>query len=181
MRRRRHDDLPACVQLLRAVHERDGYPVNWPADPAAWLDPVHTLAAWVAESDGVVGHVALHRATEPSSESWSGHAGVPPCGLGVVAHLLVKPVIRGHGLGRRLLDVAVDAASARGLVPVLVVVDTDIAAQRLYARAGWTRVETQVQEWGQTPVRVQLYVHRRTAGPTEPTESPLNEPETRLR
>lgn len=158
MRSRRDSDLPACVQILREVHERDGYPVNWPADPAAWLSPAHAIAAWVAECEaGVAGHVALHRATGPSSESWSRHTGVSPSGLGVVAHLVVAPSARGHGLGRRLLDAAADAAAARGLVPVLVVVDTGTAARRLYART-WTHVETQLQLWGQTEVRVHLYV-----------------------
>ena len=114
--------------------------------------------------------MALHRATGPSSDSWSRHTGVPPPGLGVVAHLLVAPDFRGQRLGRRLLAIAVDAASARGLVPVLVVVDTDIAAQRLYARTGWTRVETHIQQWGPVEVRVHLYVHRCTAGPAEPSK-----------
>lgn len=35
VRGRAEGDLPACVEVLRAVHEQDGYPLVWPSDPAA--------------------------------------------------------------------------------------------------------------------------------------------------
>jgi ribosomal-protein-alanine N-acetyltransferase len=38
-------DLPALVPALRAVHELDGYPVRWKADPAGWLTPDGMRAA----------------------------------------------------------------------------------------------------------------------------------------
>lgn len=34
VRARRAGDLPALVEVLRAVHTRDGYPTVWPLDPA---------------------------------------------------------------------------------------------------------------------------------------------------
>jgi hypothetical protein len=54
-------DLAKCVDVLRAVHEADGYPLNWPADPPRWLTARRLLQAWIAEDpEGtVVGHVAL--------------------------------------------------------------------------------------------------------------------------
>jgi GNAT superfamily N-acetyltransferase len=56
IRRRTAADLDACVAMLRAVHERDAYPMNWPADPRSWL----LETAWIAEWDGTVaGHVAV--------------------------------------------------------------------------------------------------------------------------
>lgn len=46
---------------LRATHEADSYPLNWPDDPRAWLDPPGLERAWVAvDADGTVaGHVAV--------------------------------------------------------------------------------------------------------------------------
>jgi hypothetical protein len=32
IRERRDDDRAVCVELLGAVHEQAGYPINWPAD-----------------------------------------------------------------------------------------------------------------------------------------------------
>ena len=53
-------DLPALVTALRAVHDRDGYPVRWKADPAVWLSPDGLRAAWVVEHDArPVGRAAL--------------------------------------------------------------------------------------------------------------------------
>jgi CBS domain-containing protein len=52
VRPREPGDLPALVTALRAVHERDGYPVTWKADPASWLTPDGLRTAWVVERDG---------------------------------------------------------------------------------------------------------------------------------
>jgi hypothetical protein len=66
VRQRRPDDLPELVEALRAVHERDGYPVVWKADPAAWLSPAGLQGAWVAERAGrPAGHAALAKGTLP--------------------------------------------------------------------------------------------------------------------
>src|SRR5688572_5173914 len=57
IRARAPADLDTCVRVLTEVQEHDGYPVRWPADPAAWLDPPGTVSALVAELDGaLVGH-----------------------------------------------------------------------------------------------------------------------------
>ncbi|WP_406280561.1 hypothetical protein OH799_14575 [Nocardia sp. NBC_00881] len=46
--------------VLRKVHEVDGYPAQWPADPVAWLAPSKLIAALVAEQSGaVVGHIGI--------------------------------------------------------------------------------------------------------------------------
>jgi hypothetical protein len=60
IRIRRQDDIGRCVELLATVHAADGYPLLWPADPAAWLTPANVLHAWVAEDErAVMGHVVL--------------------------------------------------------------------------------------------------------------------------
>ncbi|MYX38360.1 MULTISPECIES: hypothetical protein [unclassified Streptomyces] len=37
VRRREEGDLGACVRVLAAVRDRDGHPVDWPAEPAEGL------------------------------------------------------------------------------------------------------------------------------------------------
>ncbi|MEI8408331.1 MULTISPECIES: hypothetical protein [unclassified Kribbella] len=60
IRERGESDLDSCAGFLRDVHELAGYPVNWPADPQAWLTPPGILGAWVITTDDgrVAGHVA---------------------------------------------------------------------------------------------------------------------------
>ena len=65
VRDRAEEDLGACVRLLRNVHEADGYPMRWPADPRAWLAPPGR--PFVAVADGnVAGHVLITPAGELS-------------------------------------------------------------------------------------------------------------------
>lgn len=160
VRPRRPEDLPACVEVLLAVHDVDAYPVNWPADPAAWLDAGGSLAAWVAELDGaVVGHAVLRPAVAgTSAQAWSRAAGVPVDALGVVSRLVVSPATRGRGTGAALLRAVAATAVELGLTPVLDVVATDQRARALYQRQGWTHVETLQEQWGTTAVTIHLYV-----------------------
>ncbi|MFE0632034.1 GNAT family N-acetyltransferase [Streptomyces sp. NPDC058864] len=151
VRRRREADLDACVRVLAAVHDRDGYPVDWPAAPAAWLSGTRSLAAWVAESDGaVVGHVGLGPGTgdDAAPGLWSAREGVGAAPTAVVGRLFVAPAARGHGIGALLMTAAVEEARLRGLHPVLDVVASDTAAAALYERLGWTLLATVEQEWG---------------------------------
>ncbi|MFC4504679.1 MULTISPECIES: GNAT family N-acetyltransferase [Streptomyces] len=151
VRRRADRDLDDCVRALAEVHQRDGYPVNWPERPGEWLAQSSSLlAAWVAELDGrVVGHVGLSRsgAGDAAPGLWSGREGVGVDRTAVVSRLFVAPGARGHGLGALLMRRAVREARDRGLHPVLDVVASDTAAAALYERLGWELLATVEQEW----------------------------------
>ncbi|WP_328582318.1 GNAT family N-acetyltransferase [Streptomyces sp. NBC_00370] len=151
--RARHDsDLPACAAALADVHARDGYPVNWPADPAGWLTTRTLIGAWVAELDGrVVGHVGLSGGTEDdiAPRLLSDRAAAPlVAATGVVSRLFVAPGARGHRIGALLMARVVAEARTRQLRPVLDVVATDTAAVALYERLGWELLGTAEEQWG---------------------------------
>jgi ribosomal protein S18 acetylase RimI-like enzyme len=135
IRERDEGDVESCVGFLRDVHEVAGYPVNWPADPQAWLTPPGMLGAWVitTEDGRVAGHVALT-------------AG--PDGGALVERLFVDPTATGGGLGRRLLDHAVLMGSSRGRRVSLEVADNCHAAIGLYQRAGWRETGRAPIDWG---------------------------------
>ncbi|WP_405536967.1 GNAT family N-acetyltransferase [Streptomyces sp. NBC_00075] len=146
VRPRTEADLEACVRVLATVHERNGYPLNWPQNPATWLTPRSLLAAWVAEEGKeVVGHVVLSRSEEGDAAAalWTGGP------TAVINRLYVDPAARGRGVGAALLTQAVADAESRALHPVLDVASTDTAAAALYERLGWTLLAAEVeQEWG---------------------------------
>jgi GNAT superfamily N-acetyltransferase len=124
IRLRRAADLPACAEVLRAVHETDGYPRNWPADPQAWLDPPGTRAAWVAvDGDTVAGHALL---TEE----------------GELSRLFVDPARRGGGLAQTLVYAARTAADG----PLFLEVAAGPAVA-FYERTGWRHTGTETADW----------------------------------
>lgn len=128
--------------MLREVHERDGYPDRWPADPAAWLEP--SEAAWVAEADGtLVGHLVL---VDREDGFW-------------VSRLFTRPTARGLGVGEALLKQARAHAGNRPLK--LDVIEHSTAAIALYERTGWTLTGTRKAGWimadGSEPIE-RMYV-----------------------
>ena len=137
IRARRATDLPGCVATLRAVHDADGYPLNWPADPRAWLDPPGTRAAWVAvDGETVTGHVLL------TDE-------------GELSRLFVGPGFRGGGTARALVGAA--RAASGGLFLEV----AGEAAAAFYERTGWTHTGTETADWTApdgSPVTVRRYV-----------------------
>ncbi|WP_381791993.1 GNAT family N-acetyltransferase [Streptomyces niveus] len=165
VRRRDTSDLDACVRVLAEVHRSDGYPVNWPTDPAGWLtppgSPAESPTVWVALLDGVVvGHICLSpaRPDDAAPALWSGRTGIGPERTAVVSRLFVSPKARGHGIGALLLGETVRDARGRGLHPVLDVVTSDRSAAALYERQGWTLMATAEQRWGpEQTVRVHCY------------------------
>ncbi len=144
-------DLSRCVRILESLHRTDGYPVSWPEDPAKWLSPSGTLAAWVAEvDDRIAGHVALRGATaDAGAGAWSAATGLPPNRLASITRLFVAGRERGAGIGGALLEAASVEAATRGLRPVLDVTDKDRDAIRLYERRGWRRVHS--EPWAVAP------------------------------
>jgi ribosomal protein S18 acetylase RimI-like enzyme len=151
------------------VHEADGYPMLWPADPARWLTPSRLLDAWVAEradAGGLAGHVALCSADgDAAAPVWSAATGLEPGRLGAVTRLFVSPEDRGSGVGRRLVDAACAGARLRALHPVLEVLDSGRAAMALYERLGWRRVASGEHTWSGATVLAHRYV---APGPAAP-------------
>lgn len=138
------------MRVLTEVHQRDGYPVNWPDQPDEWLSHASPLGAWVAELGGrVVGHVGLSRGGEGdlAPSFWSDRNGTSMDLTAVVSRLFVAPQARGHGIGALLIGQAVEEARTRGLHPVLDVVASDTAAAALYERLGWELMATVEREW----------------------------------
>ena len=158
IRPRLDEDLPACAEALRGVHETDGYPVRWPADPNQWLTPKNLLGAWVAVAGPtVLGHVAL---TQPNN-AIADAIGLPAPKLALVARLFVAVDARRGGLARDLLDCAAQAASDEGLQAVLEVDAAAAGAVALYERAGWRFVGSGEGGWiaaDGLPARVRFYV-----------------------
>ncbi|MEU6387738.1 GNAT family N-acetyltransferase [Streptomyces sp. NPDC046939] len=146
VRARLAEDMAGCVAALRAVHERDRYPVRWPSDPARWLAHDADGAGWVAHRDGrIVGHVLL---VPPDGGDVAPGLLAPGTPVAVVSRLFVDPAARGQRIGASLLERAAREARRRGVRAVLDVVSTDSAAIALYERLGWEFLAMGQQEWG---------------------------------
>ncbi|MGW0844680.1 N-acetyltransferase family protein [Streptomyces sp. NPDC002787] len=90
------------------------------------------LAVWVArEGDRVVGTVSLVFPDKPNSRHRA-----------ELVKLMVHRDGRGQGLGRALLATAERAAVDAGITLLHLDTETDSPAERLYGKAGWTRIGT---------------------------------------
>lgn len=145
VRERTDDDLPACVAALQIVQAVHGYPTAWPADPAGWLSPAGTVAAWVAEAAGeVIGHVAV---VTSADDAVAAATGAPPDRLVAVSRLFAVPAARGRGTGAALLTAASAHAAVTGRTLWLDVIDDGGPAIALYERLGWRLVERRLADW----------------------------------
>jgi len=130
VRVRRATDLSGCVQALRAVHEADAYPLNWPADPVSWLDPPGLAQAWVAElpEGTIAGHVAVR--------------------AGELCRLFVTPAARRRAVGTALVSAVTVWAAAHDVRLSLEVTDEQrSAAVAFYAATGWQHTDTAEADW----------------------------------
>ncbi|WP_433392857.1 GNAT family N-acetyltransferase [Micromonospora sp. KLBMP9576] len=157
IRDRRPADLGRCVEALAVVHDADGYPLNWPADPPGWLRPAGQWHAWIAEDPAgtLAGHLAVDRvASAPSA---------PPTNrpTAEVSRLFVVPAYRRRAVGRRLLARVRTWAATRGLDLILEVVDDGRpGAVATYEATGWQLTHLSHADWrgpGGEPVRLRHY------------------------
>lgn len=140
VRNRSAADLETCGEILRRVHEHDGYPVEGVADTDAWLNPPTLTNAWVATLDNtIVGHALLTSPTndDAAARIWHEHSGVPLAAITVFGRLFVDPTVRGHHAGSHLMKAALQYATTLHQTTVLDVMEKDDAAIHLYERAGW--------------------------------------------
>jgi GNAT superfamily N-acetyltransferase len=137
-------DVPRLVEVLRVQQPASRYPFRWPLPfPAEdFVVRPGEEAGFAAEVDGVVvGQVAVAAVPDDDfADAWTEATGLDRGGLAMVSSFFVLPDVRGHGVGRALLDAAVDWIRDRGRVPVLDVVPAHGAAVRLYERSGWRTI-----------------------------------------
>jgi GNAT superfamily N-acetyltransferase len=140
--------MAGCVALLAEVHRADDYPAHWPDDPARWLTPAGSLAAWVAY-DGTValGHVVLAGVDDVADADLMRSAGRPSSALAQVKRLFVHPATRGRGIARTLLETAARDAFERALHPVLETTADRPETVRFYEGAGWRRIGNAIAQW----------------------------------
>jgi GNAT superfamily N-acetyltransferase len=160
IRPRRATDLPQCVDVLAELHRVDAYPQRWPVDPAIWLNPSDSLAAWVADGDGaILGHVVVTACRDDLGLAQT--TGRPISKLARVSRLFVTPAAQGSGLARDLLAQAGSFAAQAGFGLVLDVVDDSEHAIAVYEHLGWRLVEVRRAVWttvdGRHPL-LRLYI-----------------------
>lgn len=112
------------ADLRQVLHiERRSFTIPWSDTTFRGLLRRQSATLLVAERAGcVVGYAALWFAADEAE----------------LGDLAVLPEARGHGLGRRLLDGALVEAARRGASKVyLEVRESNVAARRLYERAGF--------------------------------------------
>lgn len=149
------------MAALREVHEADGYPVLWPADPRGWLAGRDLLIAWVAEDDdgGLLGHLSLHRTDAARARpGWLQALAAPPERLAVVSRFFVSPRARQRGVGGALMRCAEEHAAAAGHQLVLDVAAHNREAIAFYERHGWRRVGVAELALSAAPWRLDLEV-----------------------
>ncbi|MEV7228767.1 GNAT family N-acetyltransferase [Polymorphospora sp. NPDC051019] len=157
IRRREATDLDACVEALRAVHDADAYPLNWPTDPHRWLTPARLLRAWIAECPRgtIAGHVAVQRAPDATGNQ------MPSPGA-ELSRLYVTPAARRRGVATALLHRARSwAAEHRHQLTLNVTDDRRSAAVAFYEADGWRHSHTEDADWTTpdgTPVKLRHYV-----------------------
>jgi GNAT superfamily N-acetyltransferase len=160
LRRRREKDIAACARLLRVVHYESNYPEQPVDAPRAWLSHDEVLDAWVVErQDEVLGHVAMSHVGRDGTSAyrWREMTGREPIELAAVSRLFVRPKARRTGLGKALLDVAAAEIRARGLVPVVRVVDSHADAVRLIEQSGWRLLSIDEAGTRAEHIRVRCY------------------------
>ena len=149
IRDRRPGDLQGCADVLRAVHEADAYPLNWPADPQRWLTPPRLLRAWIAEdADGTIaGHVAVQDSVDDRAE---------------LSRLFVAPAARRRSVASALVRHVRSWAAEHSYGLMLEVAEERrSAAVDFYEATGWQPVGASDADWATAdgrPVRLRRYV-----------------------
>lgn len=158
LRRRREDDLPALLAILKEQQPHTGYPQSGFEVTEEFIVRHYELVSLVAEAGGEpVGHVSVQEAahvhhdhTGETLAAWeAGHAR-PAAELGVISALFIANSVRGRGVGVRLLDAAAEWCTDHGLGPCLDIVPNRSNALDIYRARGWCTV-AEVDTWWRQP------------------------------
>lgn len=129
IRRARADEADALTAIAHAAKRHWGYPEAW---IARWRDAL-TI------TPGFIGAGTVFVAAEADTDLPRGfYALAVDEGGAALEHLWVEPESMGRGIGRALLDHAVQAA--RGLRAARLEIDADPHAEAFYLRMGARRI-----------------------------------------
>ncbi|EGP89946.1 unnamed protein product [Zymoseptoria tritici ST99CH_1A5] len=146
IRTRSASDLDACVEVLKAVYDNDGYPVQGVEEAKSFLSGDSIRQAWICEQDDqIVGHVAASSKTPESDVSvalWTQDHADDPSDIAVLERLFVDPYSRGLGVAGKLIDAAVAWSHEKDMRLVLFALEKDRVAAKLYERLGWSHFGT---------------------------------------
>ena len=140
------DHLDELAQLLVDAHAAGmGLGLTAPLDAAgayrdaaAALEPGERILLAALEDDVVVGAVQLDRAGGNGRHRAE------------IRRLAVRADRRGAGVGRALMEAAVERARALGLRLLWLTTHEGTDADRVYTRLGWTRAGV-IPSWGELP------------------------------
>ncbi|MBV8614769.1 MAG: GNAT family N-acetyltransferase [Acetobacteraceae bacterium] len=124
-------DGTVLLEMARAFHAEDGHPLEASSEAAVLqVAAGETLTrAWIVRrATEAVGYLIL---TLGYSVEYGGRDGF-------IDDLYLKPELRGHGIGKRLLDFALEQAAVLGINTLHLEVESGNArAERLYREAGF--------------------------------------------
>lgn len=107
------------------------------------LRPRGEIASWIAEASGApIGQSSLTRAPADDAVTrlWLRETGGDRARLALLVRVFVDPDHRSYGVGRQLVQTAIDHARASGLAVALDVMKKDRVAIRLYEKMGARRL-----------------------------------------
>lgn len=156
LRQRERADIRKLHDILTAVHAKTGYPIDGPSCFDAFLNPppdevLHTITAVLLPTDPdgdveqpIVGHAMIMSPTAGSGLDLASKMHLEGGGTmedhAVLSRFFVNPAAQARGIGAKMLEEAVAWGKRQGKRLVLVVLERDEGAIRLYDRAGWVRV-----------------------------------------
>jgi GNAT superfamily N-acetyltransferase len=138
IRPRKASDVPSLINILQDVYDLTKYPVDGPSSfPARFTSP-NALASFVATYNSTI---AGHAEVQDASKHPPGITATlqPIESYAAFVSLFVDPKIQGKGIGKRLVEEAVAWGKKEGKRLVLIVLDKDEAAIRMYERMGWEK------------------------------------------
>jgi GNAT superfamily N-acetyltransferase len=141
IRQRMPTDVPALIEILTAVYNHTKYPVDGPPSFPARFQSPNALTSIVALYNGTLaGHVEIQNTSGLNfTVVDSLHSHGPITSFAALVSFFVDPRIQGKGIGARLVEEAIESARIDGKRLVLVVLDKDTTAIRMYERMGWER------------------------------------------
>jgi GNAT superfamily N-acetyltransferase len=141
IRPRAPSDVPTLIEILTDVWNLTKYPVDGPPSFPSRFQCTKALHSIVALYNGKpVGHAELQDASGLNPlvvEPLTSYA--PLSSYAALVSLFVDPAMQGKGIGARLVKEAMVWARVQGKRLVLVVLDKDTAAIRMYEKMGWER------------------------------------------